>query len=163
MPTNHPVGGDILLTVKETAVYLTRGGLPTSVGTLNSMRSRGDGPAFLKIGKIVYYRELTLEAYLLFKTTDEAANTSAMRAAREGRVTMTPEEMRGSLHSMFSFLRENGTDEFQQFIDTLEPEKQTTITQLFEAFVHFSVKTMTPDERTAFEKELLIRLGGKVQ
>jgi hypothetical protein len=82
MPTNHPVSGDILLAVKEAAVYLTHGGLPTSVGTLNSLRSRGEGPAFLKIGKIVYYRESTLEAYLLSKITDEASSTSEMKAAK---------------------------------------------------------------------------------
>ena len=83
MPPNHPVGGDVLLTVKETAVYLSGSGLPTSVASLNSDRSNGTGPKFLKIGKIVYYREVTLEAYLLSKTTAEVSSTSELKAAKQ--------------------------------------------------------------------------------
>src|ERR1700689_3836630 len=83
MPIYHPVGGDVLLTVKEASVYLSHGGLPTSVASLNSDRSNGTGPKFLKIGKIVYYREPTLEAYLLSKITEEVQRTSEMKASKQ--------------------------------------------------------------------------------
>jgi hypothetical protein len=65
MITKHPVTGDILFNVKETAAYLSDHGLPTSTHSLDSDRSKGVGPKFLKIGKMVYYREPTLRDYLL--------------------------------------------------------------------------------------------------
>jgi hypothetical protein len=55
MPTNHPVTSETLYSVEEAAPYMTSLGLQTSVGGLNSMRSNGDGPPFLKIGKRVWY------------------------------------------------------------------------------------------------------------
>jgi hypothetical protein len=82
MPINHPVTGDVLLTVQEAADYLTSQGLQTSVGGLNSMRSNGTGPPFLKIGKRIYYREKALYEYVLSRITDEASSTSAMKAAK---------------------------------------------------------------------------------
>jgi hypothetical protein len=83
MPIPHPTDNEPLYGVQEAAVYLTERGLNTSVGSLNSWRSRGDGPRFLKIGKRIFYRESGLREYLLSKLTDEAASTSAMRAAKK--------------------------------------------------------------------------------
>ena len=76
---------------------------------------------------------------------------------------MTPEEIRADLRSMFSFLKDNGPEAFQEFVDTLEPEYQEFVYEMFEAFVEFNVETMTQDELAVFEKELVIRLGAKVQ
>jgi hypothetical protein len=84
MSTTHPVSGETLLNVKEAAVFLSSCGLPTSTASLNSDRSNGTGPKFLKIGKIVYYRQLTLEAYLLSKLTDEVQSTSCQTASNRG-------------------------------------------------------------------------------
>jgi hypothetical protein len=92
MPINHPVGGDVLLTVKEAAHYLSHGGLPTSIGGLNSMRTNGNGPKYLKIGKIVYYREPTLESYLISRITDEVQSTSEMKNPTQFFIEDKPEE-----------------------------------------------------------------------
>jgi hypothetical protein len=83
MPINHPVGGEALLTVKEAAVYLSHGGLPTSPASLNSDRSNGTGPSFLKIGRTVYYRVSTLDNHLLSKTTPEVNSTSELKVAKQ--------------------------------------------------------------------------------
>jgi hypothetical protein len=83
MPINHPVTRETLYSVEEAAPYLTSLGLQTSVGGLNSMRSNGDGPPFLKIGKRVWYRQTGLYEYVLSKITDEASSTSEMRAAKQ--------------------------------------------------------------------------------
>jgi hypothetical protein len=80
MPIKHPVTGETLYSVEEAAPYMTALGLQTSVGGLNSMRSNGDGPPFLKIGKRVWYRQTALYDYVLSKITDEATSTSEMRA-----------------------------------------------------------------------------------
>jgi hypothetical protein len=82
MPTNHPVTSETLYSVEEAAPYMTSLGLQTSVGGLNSMRSNGDGPPFLKIGKRVWYRQAALYEYVLSKITNEASSTSEMRAAK---------------------------------------------------------------------------------
>jgi hypothetical protein len=82
MPIKHPVTGETLYSVEEAAPYMTALGLQTSVGGLNSMRSNGDGPPFLKIGKRVWYRQTALYDYVLSKITDEAASTSERRAAK---------------------------------------------------------------------------------
>jgi hypothetical protein len=83
MPIKHPVTGETLYSVEEAAPYMTALGLQTSVGGLNSMRSNGDGPPFLKIGKRVWYRQTALYDYVLSKITDEASSTSEMRAGRK--------------------------------------------------------------------------------
>lgn len=82
MSTNHPVGGEALLNVKEAAVYLSHSGLSTSPASLNSDRSKGTGPKFLKIGKTVYYRESILEEYILSKLTPEVQSTSELKVAK---------------------------------------------------------------------------------
>ena len=82
MPIKHPVTGETLYSVEEAAPYMTALGLQTSVGGLNSMRSNGDGPPFLKIGKRVWYRQTALYDYVLSKITDEASSTSEMRTAK---------------------------------------------------------------------------------
>ena len=38
--------------------------LGVSTGTLRSWRERGDGPAFLKVGKLVKYEKADLEVWL---------------------------------------------------------------------------------------------------
>jgi hypothetical protein len=83
MSTTHPDTGDVLLNVKETADYLTSQGLPTSVASLNSDRSNGSGPKFLKIGRNVYYRTKTLNEYVRSKTTDEVNSTSELMVAKQ--------------------------------------------------------------------------------
>ena len=83
MPIKHPVTGETLYSVEEAAPYMTALGLQTSVGGLNSMRSNGDGPPFLKMGKRVWYRQTALYDYVLSKITDEASSTSEMRAGRK--------------------------------------------------------------------------------
>jgi hypothetical protein len=83
MSTIHPVDGGALLTVREAAAFLTAHGLPTSVASLNSDRSNGTGPKFLKIEKIVYYRQLTLESHVLSKLTDEVQSTSELRVSKQ--------------------------------------------------------------------------------
>jgi hypothetical protein len=82
MPIKHPVTGETLYSVEEAAPYMTALGLQTSVGGLNSLRSNGDGPPFLKIGKRVWYRQTALYDYVLSKITDEASSTSEMRTAK---------------------------------------------------------------------------------
>jgi hypothetical protein len=83
MPIKHPVTGETLYSVEEAAPYQTALGLQTSVGGLNSMRSNGDGPPFLKIGKRVWYRQTALYDYVLSKITDEASSTSEMKATKK--------------------------------------------------------------------------------
>ena len=84
MPIQHFVDGETLYSVGEASVWLTERGLPSSKPSLDSWRSRGDGPRFLKIGKRIWYRESALREYLLSKTTDEVGNTSEMKAATKG-------------------------------------------------------------------------------
>ncbi len=83
MPIPHPVTGEPCLTVKEAADYLTAHGLPTSPASLNSDRTKGHGPQFFKLGKMVYYKEVTLEAYVLSKLTEEVQSTSQLKAAKQ--------------------------------------------------------------------------------
>lgn len=83
MTIPHPVTGEPCLTVKEAAAYLSTHGLPTSTASLNSDRSNGTGPKFLKIGKMVYYKEATLEAHVLSKLTNEVQSTSELKAAKQ--------------------------------------------------------------------------------
>ena len=82
MTIKHPVTGETLYSVEEAAPYLAALGLQTSVGGMNSLRSNGDGPPFLKIGKRVWYRSTALYDYVLSKITDEASSTSEMRIAK---------------------------------------------------------------------------------
>jgi hypothetical protein len=71
---------------------------------------------------------------------------------------MTREEMITSLESMFNYLRDNGPDEFQDFFDSLEPEYQALLTDLFKDFVKISVNSMSPKEREDFDRQLLAHL-----
>jgi hypothetical protein len=82
MPIKHPVTGETLYSVEEAAPYMTALGLQMSTGGMNSLRSNGDGPPFLKIGKRVWYRQTALYDYVLSKITDEASSTSEMRVAK---------------------------------------------------------------------------------
>jgi hypothetical protein len=79
MPIKHPNDGESLFNVEETAKGLTDLGLSTSVGTLNSKRTRGDGPAFLKIGKRVFYRSSALSEYVSSKISPEVSSTSQLK------------------------------------------------------------------------------------
>lgn len=83
MPTNHPVTGEVLLTVKEAADYRTSQGLPTTQASLNSDRSNGIGPKFLKIGRRVYYKQVTLDEYVQSKTTTEVSSTSELKNTKQ--------------------------------------------------------------------------------
>jgi hypothetical protein len=71
MPIKHPVDGETLYSVEEASAWLTERGLPTAVGSLNSMRTNRNGPHPLKIGKRVWYRESALLEYLLSKIKDD--------------------------------------------------------------------------------------------
>jgi hypothetical protein len=86
MPIKHPIDGEALYPVEEAASYQTALRLQTSVGALNSARSNGTGPRFLKIGKRIYYRESALRENVLSNITDEAGSTSEMKAARQLRI-----------------------------------------------------------------------------
>jgi hypothetical protein len=70
MPIKHPVDDETLHNVKEASVWLTERGLPSAVGTLNSIRTNGGGPKSFKIGKRRWYRESALHKYLLSKITE---------------------------------------------------------------------------------------------
>jgi predicted DNA-binding transcriptional regulator AlpA len=59
----EPNGGDRLLTPKEVASYLR-----LSQSWLAKARMRGEGPAFLKIGRSVRYREAALVQYAKSRT-----------------------------------------------------------------------------------------------
>jgi hypothetical protein len=81
VPIKHPVDSESLYGVKEASVWLTERGLPTSVGSLNSWRSRGGGPRYIPIGKRRWYRESALREFLLSKLGDEVGSTSEMKIA----------------------------------------------------------------------------------
>ena len=83
MPIKHPVTGETLYSVQEAAPYQTSLGLQTSVGGLNSMRSNGSDPPYIKIGKRVWYHELALREYVISKITDEVSSTSEMKAKKK--------------------------------------------------------------------------------
>lgn len=62
-------GGSERLTNSEAAEYL---GLKTA--TLNKWRVYGDGPPFLKVGRLIQYRKTDLDTYLnerLMRSTSE--------------------------------------------------------------------------------------------
>ncbi len=62
-------GGSERLTNSEAAEYL---GLKTA--TLNKWRVYGDGPPFLKVGRLIQYRKADLDSYLnerLMRSTSE--------------------------------------------------------------------------------------------
>jgi hypothetical protein len=67
MSIKHPIDDETLYSVEEASAWLTERGLPTAVGTLNSMRTNRNGPRSIRIGKRVWYRESALLEYLLSK------------------------------------------------------------------------------------------------
>lgn len=81
MPTRHPFDAETSYSVNEAAAWLTENGLPTSPTSLNSMGTKGDGPAYFKIGKPVYYKVTALGNYLHSKLTPEVRSTSELRQA----------------------------------------------------------------------------------
>lgn len=63
---------DPLYTAAQTAEWLG-----TSVGTLAAWRYEGRGPAFVKVGRNVRYRETDVKAWLAEQTRTSTAPTNA--------------------------------------------------------------------------------------
>ena len=82
MPIRHPFDAEISYSVEEASQWLTESRLPTAVGSLNSMRTNGYGPAWFKLGKYVYYTATSLRKYLLFKLSPEVHSTSELKEAK---------------------------------------------------------------------------------
>ncbi len=57
-----------LLTTAQAAQYLALG-----QRTLENWRCRGDGPAFVRLGRVVRYRVLDLDAWLSARTFDSTS------------------------------------------------------------------------------------------
>jgi len=55
----HTLPSKKLMTVKDAAIYLN-----LSTSTLNKWRVSGNGPAFLKLGRVIRYREEDLRSYI---------------------------------------------------------------------------------------------------
>jgi hypothetical protein len=83
MPIRHPFDAATSYSVEEASRWLTENGLPTAVGSLNSMRTKGYGPAWFKIGKYVYYTESALRQWLMYKLSPEVRSTSELRAVKQ--------------------------------------------------------------------------------
>jgi hypothetical protein len=83
VPIKHPIDGETLYSVEEASAWLTERGLPRSVPSLNSGRTKGDGPRFVPIGKRRWYRESALLEFLLSKIGDEVSSTSEMKVAKQ--------------------------------------------------------------------------------
>jgi hypothetical protein len=82
MPIPHPIDNELLYASKEASAWYRERGLKISPGTLDKKRSKGGGPRFIEIGRLRFYRESALHAYLLSRLSGEFSNTSEMKAAR---------------------------------------------------------------------------------
>jgi hypothetical protein len=83
MPIRHPFDCETSYSTEEAAAWLTENGLPTCRANLDSMRSKGEGPLWFKLGKYVYYKVTALRNYLLSKLTQEVQSTSEMKTVKQ--------------------------------------------------------------------------------
>jgi hypothetical protein len=72
---------DTLLTRDDTAAALTAAGFPISKTTLQTMATRGGGPAYRKFGRHVVYRWSTTLAWARGRLSEEIKSTSELPAA----------------------------------------------------------------------------------
>jgi hypothetical protein len=63
-----------LLTTAQAAIFLGGESNPLSIRTLEMWRSNGDGPEFVKVGRLVRYEQSALEQWL---STRRETNTCA--------------------------------------------------------------------------------------
>jgi hypothetical protein len=68
---------DDLLAATEAVEYLGRLGLPHTVSTLAKLRTNGNGPIYLRIGRNIRYTPRRLREYVTCRTREMTSTSSA--------------------------------------------------------------------------------------
>jgi hypothetical protein len=71
---------EVPLTTEQAADFLTKLGCPTAAATLETQRTRGGGPPYIKSGRHVRYRPSRLRAHA-DRRMREVENTAQAQAA----------------------------------------------------------------------------------
>lgn len=66
------VTDDPLHNAESAGEYIGGKGSPISPNSMRSMRARGVGPAYVKVGRLVRYRQSALEKFIRENTVDPA-------------------------------------------------------------------------------------------
>jgi hypothetical protein len=77
---------DDLLQASEAAEYLREIGLPHTASTLAKLRTNGNGPIYLRIGRGIRYRRSRLREYVTGRTREMASTSSATPVADVARL-----------------------------------------------------------------------------
>ena len=74
--------GEQWLSVKEAVDYIRSKGGRATEATLNTMRSRGNGPTFRKQMGAILYRKSAIDVWMEANSSPEVKSTSELKALR---------------------------------------------------------------------------------